>query len=372
MVKLEGSKKAERINSLSGIRFVFMVIIMLSHMEFLSDTCYGDQYNNYLHNASIGVDFFFILSGFMMCWNYEDRNIDATLKGSIMFWKKKIKKFYSIYVISMAVCIPYNIVQMLEVNRSLPKICMIVLIRTIVCLPLTQSLFGVTALSHSFNGVCWFLSTTALLYLATPILLKAKKKIDSSLSRKIVALFFCILLIPVMYVAFQNIESRTAFDDLRYGTPYMRVLYYMVGMFLCDIFKKVKFKWVDEKNGRVASLIEGGAMLIIVFWWIIYNSIENRPIKVCINVVVLCAAILVIGQEKGCISKILGRKEIVELGNATFLMFMLHYPIRLYMNLMINDKWNSAELTVLAVAIMVVSVVISIVYYRKDCERKHR
>lgn len=247
--------KPKRIESLSGLRFVFMMIIMLSHMEFLENTPYGSIYTRYLHNASIGVDFFFILSGFMMSWNYDDRQIDVSVKSAVSFWAKKIKKFYFIYLISMAICIPYNVIQMQSAGKSIIATSIIAVVRTVVCIPLAQSLFGVTALSHSFNGVCWFLSTTSILYLFTPILLDLKHKMKRS--RRIYGCLFigCIFLIPVVYSLFQHIEKVSIFDDLKYGSPYIRVLYYICGMFLCDLYRYIRVRFDLVKD---MSLLEGG------------------------------------------------------------------------------------------------------------------
>lgn len=97
-----------------------------------------------------------------------------------------------------------------------------------------------------------------------------------------------------------------------------------------------------------------------------YNSIENRPIKVCVNVILLCFLILVFGFEKGKISNLLGRKCIVQLGNATFIMFMLHYPVRLYFNLFISESWGTGVLTLAAFFIIAFSIVVSKEIFEKQ------
>lgn len=53
-----------RIKAIEGMRFIMMSLIILSHCEFLENTRIGLFYSRYLHNATMGVDFFFIISGF--------------------------------------------------------------------------------------------------------------------------------------------------------------------------------------------------------------------------------------------------------------------------------------------------------------------
>lgn len=43
-----------------------------------------------------------------------------------------------------------------------------VMVKLAICAPLVQSAFGTTHLSHEFNGVCWFFSTLALIYVNNP------------------------------------------------------------------------------------------------------------------------------------------------------------------------------------------------------------
>jgi len=53
-----------RVKSIEGMRFVMMTAIILSHCEFLENTSISYFYSRYFHNATMGVDFFFIVSGF--------------------------------------------------------------------------------------------------------------------------------------------------------------------------------------------------------------------------------------------------------------------------------------------------------------------
>lgn len=67
----QNKKNKSRIMSLEFMRVIMTGIIFLSHMEFLSNYLYGEIYMRYLHNATIGVDYFFVLSGFGLMAAYR-------------------------------------------------------------------------------------------------------------------------------------------------------------------------------------------------------------------------------------------------------------------------------------------------------------
>ena len=48
---------------LDSLRLVMAVIIVISHFEFLSNASYGSFYDTYIHNPTLALDYFFLLTG---------------------------------------------------------------------------------------------------------------------------------------------------------------------------------------------------------------------------------------------------------------------------------------------------------------------
>jgi peptidoglycan/LPS O-acetylase OafA/YrhL len=44
-------------------------VIVISHLEFLNNYSIGNVYQQYFHNPTLAVDFFFMLSGFGMMYS---------------------------------------------------------------------------------------------------------------------------------------------------------------------------------------------------------------------------------------------------------------------------------------------------------------
>ncbi len=173
---MNNCKRSGKIDALTGFRFMVIMVIIISHLEFIGEyEKIGLFYKTYIHNATLGVDYFFMLSGFGMMLSYQKKSNSPMINGvkdCIMFAKKHVKKIYILYLISMASTIPYYIYMNItawggDFQDALLKI----VIESIPCIFLVQSAIGLKVFSHSFNSVSWFLSTLFCIYILSPIIM---------------------------------------------------------------------------------------------------------------------------------------------------------------------------------------------------------
>ena len=155
---MNNCKRSGKIDALTGFRFMAIMVIIISHLEFIGEyEKIGLFYKTYIHNATLGVDYFFMLSGFGMMLSYQKKSNSLMINGvkdCIMFAKKHVKKIYILYLISMASTIPYYIYMNItawggDFQDALLKI----VIESIPCIFLVQSAIGLKVFSHSFNSV---------------------------------------------------------------------------------------------------------------------------------------------------------------------------------------------------------------------------
>lgn len=91
---MERTKYRKRINSLTGLRFWMIIIVVLSHLGCLSNGYpYSSFYNQFLDNAVMGVDFFFMLSGFGMMYSYGRSSLLTSIRGGITLQLTVLKKY---------------------------------------------------------------------------------------------------------------------------------------------------------------------------------------------------------------------------------------------------------------------------------------
>lgn len=318
-----------RLKQLDGLRFFAIITIILSHLEFLKESKVGNVYWNHFHNATWGVDYFFILSGFGLFYSLRNTGVSNSLKNNLLFAIKKVKKIYVLYVISLIISLPYNI---FLTEYSVKT----VMIKFFINLTLLQSIFGVTRLSHGINGVCWFLSTLFICYFFAPVIIKfIRKKIETT-KQTLFALFINIVLILAMSELLLMIQHKIdIFDDLFYGSPYIRILYLSLGMLLANLYFQIKDLIKASKFTTYELLIS----LLLIIFYLIRNILYVDEIFLRFFDVSLCSAgLLVFSFGKGCISSFLGSNKIVQIygGGYGMYLYLLHYPVRMTIDLFLR------------------------------------
>lgn len=223
----------QRLLQLDSLRFFALLVIVVSHFEFLKDTTIGTFYEKFLHNPTWGVDYFFLLSGFGLFYVNKDKELSNNFKSSISFAISKIKKIYFLYITSLIISIPYNY---LHYKVSVKNI----VIKFFVDLTLCQSCFGTISLSHGINDVCWFLSSLFICYIFSPLLINIIKKNITDYKKSIITMCTTILVILVLSGFALLIESINfngfSFNDFFYGSPYIRLFYVLIGMLCANVY----------------------------------------------------------------------------------------------------------------------------------------
>lgn len=322
----------KRIKTFEGLRFFSILVIMLSHLEFFEKTDVCGIYVRFFHNPILGVDFFFILSGFGMMLSFLrlEKRTKWNAKLSFGFAKKKIRKIYPFYVISLLVCIPYLFIFIYN-EENLIKSSAKVLIKFIVCLSLFQSGTGVQAMSNGINGVCWFLSTLFIIYIASPSIMSFLSNRISNKIRLIVGFVVSLFGYEISCYVLNQVEHHTFFDNLVYGSPYTRIWLVILGMFMAFIYKEILIK--NKINYKRGSIFECGITFITFVWFLFRNSLTlNISFMRTLDIGVVVFGMFIFSFESGCVSDLLKADFIQKLGKISMYLFLMHYPIRLYVD----------------------------------------
>lgn len=90
-------KKQQKNNSIEFFRFLFMLVLAIWHFELI----------NFFKHGYLVVEFYFILSGFLLYQSFLKRNV-----GTVQYTLKKIKRFYLEYLIAFALIYLLNLYYM--------------------------------------------------------------------------------------------------------------------------------------------------------------------------------------------------------------------------------------------------------------------
>lgn len=359
----------KRIDSLTGMRFIMTMVIVLSHMEFLSETALAEPYS-YLHNALPAVDFFFMLSGFGLMYSRSAKpGVRLRPLGDAV---RRIRKLYPLYLLTMAVSIPYSIYTYWLSGENTHQIIQAVVRRIVLCVPLLQSCTGIQSYTNAFNGVCWFLSCLFVLYIVFPLL----ARLADFLCRNTGAALVCLAGTWVLFLACARgmmwVQERYQFDNLIYGAPYGRVFYFFTGMVCWHLWDRLRQKspW-STARATEAEIMAAAA----VFLWFVSRTHLSLPwfaaYLLDLGLVAVLLVILALGQ--GGLSAALSSPKMQRLGNAAMYMYLLHYPLRLYSDLLIHTLLPQPGTMVLVLecaALFAVSIGAALVLYDRAQKKK--
>lgn len=373
----------KKINSLEGMRFFMIIGIVIAHFTFLEKYCYGKIFTNYFYNPLVTVDFFFILSGFGLAYTYkEEKAPKLKLPSLFLNALSRIHKIYYVYVISLVCCLPFFFWVAIT-SKGLLNGIMTVVAKFLVSLTLLQSVTGMKVFSHSINEVGWFLSTLFVLYIVSPILLKINNSIKERTKVVIIAFFTNIILYNITYIIFYNIQKKSIFDDLTYGSPYIRIFDFVSGILIADIYMMLRKSKLKKKGIRNLEYI---VIFIAVIWFIFKNSIA--PVydttlysffpKRAIAFLLASAIVFVFAFEQGPISKKINKGIFLLLGKVTMYIYLMHYPIVMLCNVVINETKFPALTNYPAVGILKILLNILLTgiatyfFYKRDKNRKDK
>ncbi|RGF20457.1 hypothetical protein DW128_07655 [Firmicutes bacterium AM10-47] len=211
-----------------------------------------------------------------------------------------------------------------------------IVIESIPCIFLVQSAIGLKVFSHSFNSVSWFLSTLFCIYILSPIIMLILTRKPCSKKKLIKKMIFVLITYVIVTVMFIKIDNNTFFDDLCYGSPYRRIFYVVFGM-LIAMYTNL------ENNTKIKNKFVPYVMVLLSILWIL---LRNRtytyvPVVCYIIDIIICAIIIIVlVNSKGRIVSFFEKPVMVKLGDMSMYLFLIHYPIRMYVGLI----WNKLQI----------------------------
>src|ERR1700733_9805135 len=83
---------------LDGMRGIAAIIVMLYHF-------YLDMHLRYFKNSFVAVDFFFVLSGFVLCHAYGNKLLNGMSVGE--FLARRIGRLYPLFALGVLMGVPF-------------------------------------------------------------------------------------------------------------------------------------------------------------------------------------------------------------------------------------------------------------------------
>lgn len=337
------------IKPLTSLRFFFALMVFLSHLPNLENKSYEAYKPIYLVFAegSIGVTFFFILSGFIIALKYQQQIIDKQIAWKT-FWLNRFARIYPLHVITLILALPFSYSIFLGDWKNWLSL----FIRNLL---LIQSFSFDRNVFFSFNMPSWSISDEFFFYLMFPLLAVIYQK--TSWGKWLFLLY--VSLIPFgIWLAPEGYHHQI-FDI----NPITRMADFMIGILLFQVYKQAKSKaWT--KSEKICSVLEVGAFALFLIFFIFHNHVPAQYRYSSYYWPATVSIIFVTAFQRGVVSRWLSHPILVFLGEISFGFYLLHHLVIRYF-LFANEQFEIVgHPFVIAILLLAISIFASYVTYR--------
>jgi len=295
------NKTTHHFESLDAFRGLAAVMIVLYHSQFFVSHIPNDL----VKNSYIFVDFFFILSGFVMAYAYMERILKGV--GLKSFFILRFARLYPLHLFTLLVWIPYISIKIYLYQHGVGETDPTGennLVTFIQNLFLLQGF----SLSTSWNYPSWSIGVefyTYLIFYFVVILLGKVSLLWRYAGVVIVSLFSFYLLFSEDFSIWHNL--------------YRCISEFFLGALLFELYRNTSFQIKSSFLSSLIEMILMGTMLYTV----IYIETEHGYKYLTLLLFSLIVYFFAI-QKKGVISQLLLQKSLQHLGKISYSVYMTH------------------------------------------------
>ena len=307
--------KKKKIEYLESLRGIAAIMVACFHFKIF-------HYFGFLtQNSWMFVEFFFVLSGFVISLNYQYRI--SNIKDLITFQKRRFLRLYPLHFLTLGLMIfllfaefikEYLIGNTGEVS-ALERYTLNEILANLLLL------HNIVLDKVTFNQPSWSISSEFYVYLLFAILIlilnKDKKKI----------IFISII---ISTISFYYLLNNSLIPDTH---GFTRCTYsFFLGVLIFNIYDMNKLKF--------PSFITKILILIIIIIMMNFKTVSAEiDFNIFMPLIFSLLILSLVSSKEDIIKKILINKNIVLLGTFSYGIYMLHMPVDTYTNIFL-DKIN--------------------------------
>jgi peptidoglycan/LPS O-acetylase OafA/YrhL len=341
MAEGQNAEGDRRLPSLTGLRFIAAFVVFGFHVSianlFTHPGGMPSVMNDIFRQGATGVSFFFVLSGFVLCWSA--RPGDRVRR----FWRRRAAKIYPNHVVTALVALLVVVAAGAAVSVW-AAICNLLLIQAFI--PRESVYFGL-------NTPSWSLSCEALFYLCFPVILRGVDRLPKrGLWPATVATLAAVCVAPALALLLPG--------SLRYWfvfvCPPVRMLEFIVGILLARVLQAGL--WIRlgaaPAAGMAVAAYFGSGFLPLGFSYVAGTVVP---------LALLIPAVAVRDLRGG--RSVLRARAAVWLGEVSFAFYLVHQLVIRFVNRALGSRtWSDLEGMLLALTMLALAITAAWTLYR--------
>lgn len=289
--------QARRFEALDSWRGLCACMVALFHFNVFSHI----QSARIVQNAYLFVDFFFVLSGFVIAANYHAWLAQGFGSGRFLFLR--LGRIYPLHLVTMALFIPIDIA---KDGVSLQ------LLRAVVTNTLLLHGTGINS-GLWLNFPSWSISAEFVAYIVFAL----------------VTPWLGPRMLPWIVIAMAGSAILVFISPLRMDSTYdyglARCLYgFALGVLCFGV--RARFLWLDKPLGRYADTLAEGAAVILLF--LCLATLDGHSAAAVATPVLFASLVLLFAREKGFFSRALKVRPLLLIGVLSYSIYMVHALVR--------------------------------------------
>ncbi|HZU23230.1 MAG TPA: acyltransferase [Terriglobales bacterium] len=314
-----------RLDALTSLRFFAAFHVLLVHLGANGMLAGAPRAVQKLAAVGyLGVNFFFVLSGFVLVYAYDGRRFAAR-----DFWQARFARIYPAYAASLLFSLPMFSWVLIHLNfpflewakQHLSLTCLMVA---------TLSQSWVPQIASAWNPVAWSLAVEAFFYLCFPLLFPALARVGRRrLLAVAAAAWAASLTLGAAYVVLAPdgvAHPTSAYENLFWlnvlrFNPLSCLPEFLVGMAAGLVFTKSRM-WPGAAAWLALAGAAGFIAVVIFSDAIPYPTLHSGLLSPAFAAVIFAAAL-----RPGWMKKLLEARWLVLLGDASYSLYLLHFTV---------------------------------------------
>jgi peptidoglycan/LPS O-acetylase OafA/YrhL len=306
------SVRTGTIPALTGLRFFAALMVFFSHYPIAG---INEDIGRFFASGYSGVTFFFVLSGFIIAYNYLDRFETNPASNTPRYLWARFCRVYPIYFLTMA------FVYLQQGGQGPVSVYVLAL----------QSWHPNIYVIGGLNGPAWSISVEAFLYLTFPLLLPLFNKLGVFQNKgRLVTLVLLIIFAQFAAAVYLSMPPRDLLSPADpnsshrwlYNFPLLRIMDFSLGILAAIYFSRHVKSGASEKPWRLISYASIAVVLAVMASKNLYYSAYSWDAAYAGAFTLLILSLAMDQQSR--LSKALSTKKIVFLGEASFAFYMIH------------------------------------------------